>query len=185
MRFLTGSPLLIFCTILAAACGDSSGSGSESSGGGGSDGTCTSDEDCKTGFNNFCAETDDGQCGPIVRKCVQYPPSCGEGPLHTACGCDGKPHSASSCPSAKLSVQIDTRPNACTPVAGMIACGEGFCDITKDYCVEGAMQISCMALPQTCTGASASCACLETAGMTACGCVDEPGGGIRVNGCSI
>lgn len=180
--------MALFGALSAASCGDeitSASSGSSSSGGGGDNGACTSDADCKTGFNMICAETDDGQCGPIARKCIQYPASCSEGTLYTACGCDGKSHAVSPCPSATLSAQIDTRPDGCPAQAGKFWCGDGSCNVGAQYCVEGVSSIDCVDLPQSCMGASATCACLMDAGMTACGCVDEAGGGIRVNGCGL
>lgn len=187
--------LLLLCFgAAAAACGETAvepggaggggGTGDGGSGGGG-DGQCTTDADCKTGGTNFCAASDDGQCGPVVHQCIVYPASCGEGTLRTVCGCDGLPHVAGPCPSATLAVQIDTRPGACVPPAGMFFCGEGTCTIGTQYCVEAGDAVSCADLPAECVPGTPSCACLETAGLTACGCVDEPDGGIRVNGCGL
>lgn len=178
----------IASAILAAACSDTgqqtstSTSGSSSSGMAGA--TCTTDADCTMGLNLICLPTDDGACGPTTNKCVEYPPSCGEGSFTTVCGCDGKPHAKGPCPG-KLDYQIDTRPDACTPPAGTFLCGNGTCTVGTQYCVEGDMSVDCMDLPANCMGAMANCACLGSAGMMGCGCEDLPNGGIRVNGCGI
>jgi hypothetical protein len=189
------SILLFLGVLFAASCGGtdnetgsggsgSGGSGSGGSGSGGEDSPCVDNEDCTKGFNLICAATDDGACGPTTRKCIEYPPSCGEGTFSTVCGCDGKSHAVSPCPS-DLSFQIDPRPGSCPAAAGMSWCGDGACSIGTQYCVEGNTSIECVALPADCMAAQATCACLEAANMTACGCVDEPGGGIRVNGCGL
>jgi hypothetical protein len=57
--------------------------------------------------------------------------------------------------------------------------------IGAQYCIEGNTSVECAALPAACMGAQANCACLQMAGMAACGCMDEASGGIRVNGCGI
>ena len=185
--------LLVLCTlstgaIVIVSCSDTgtvtSTSSSNSTSSGSPDKPCVDSSECTMGFNLICAATDDGACGPTTKKCIEYPPSCGEGTFTTVCGCDGKSHAKGPCPS-DLPFQIDTREGACPPVAGTFWCGDGACSIGAEYCVEGDMSVDCVALPANCMGAQANCACLGTAGMIGCGCVDEPGGGIRINGCGI
>jgi hypothetical protein len=174
--------------LLVASCSDTgentTSASSNSSSSGSADKPCVDDSDCTVGFNLICASTDDGACGPTTKKCIEYPPSCGEGTFTTVCGCDGKSHAKGPCPS-DLPFQIDTRAGACPPAAGTFWCGNGACSVGAEYCVEGDMSVDCMALPANCMGAQATCTCLGSAGMTGCGCVDEPGGGIRINGCGI
>lgn len=185
---------LCFCLLfvgatLIPACGDTdeqtTSTSSMSSSSGNGETTCVDNSDCTMGFNLLCANTDDGACGPTTKKCVEYPPSCGEGTFTTVCGCDGKSHAKGPCPSANLPFQIDTRAGACPAAAGTFWCGDGACNIGAQYCVEGDMSVDCVDLPANCMGTQANCACLGTAGMIGCGCVDEPGGGIRINGCGI
>jgi hypothetical protein len=140
---------------------------------------CITDEECSSGANLICAPTFDGMCGPVDKRCT--PAICGEGPLRTICGCDGKPHADDNCPSG-MDVEIDKRPGACAPPAGMYNCGDGTCVSESQYCVEGFTEIKCVDLPLNCTGAEASCACLEAAAMSACGCTVSDGG-IRVAEC--
>jgi hypothetical protein len=184
---------LSFCALLVGAilvpsCSDSddktTSTTSMSSSSGTAGTTCDDDSDCTMGFNLVCVSTDDGVCGPTTKKCVEYPPSCGEGTLTTVCGCDGKSHAKGPCPS-DLPFQIDTRAEGCPPAAGTFWCGNGACNVGTQYCVEDDMSIDCMDLPANCMGAEANCACLAAAGMTGCGCVDESGGGIRFNACGL
>jgi hypothetical protein len=183
--------LLLLGAALTISCGGGDpqnsgggGSGGESAGGGGASGICDGDEDCTGGFNLICAGTDDGMCGAITKKCIEYPATCGEGTYSTVCGCDGKSHAIGPCPG-DLPFQIDTRPGSCPAAAGTFWCGDGACTIGGQYCVEGNMSVDCVELPPDCLDAQATCACLEAAGMTACGCTEEPGGGLRVNGCGL
>lgn len=180
--------LLVAGSLLGSACSDTdektTSTSSASSSSGAAETPCVDNSDCTMGFNLICLAKDDGACGPTTKKCVEYPPSCGEGTFTTVCGCDGKSHAKGPCPG-ELTYQIDTRPGACPPTAGTFWCGNGACTIGGQYCVEGDMSVDCMNLPANCMGAQANCACLGTAGMTGCGCVDEPGGGIRINGCGI
>jgi hypothetical protein len=140
---------------------------------------CASDADCEGGENLVCDVSTDGACGSIERLC--HKAVCGAGPLQTVCGCDGKPHATANC-TGSTRVQVDKRPGACTPPAGMYNCGDGTCATGAQYCLEGFSEIKCVDLPPSCTGADASCACLEAAGVASCGCVVGDGG-IRVAGC--
>jgi len=177
--------------LTVAACGDDvedqtsggGGSGGGSNGGNAGD-PCESNQDCTNGLNLYCATTDDGMCGATAKKCAEYPATCGEGTYRTVCGCDGNPHAVGPCPG-ETPFQIDTRENACPAQAGSFWCGDGACNVGTQYCVEGNTSVTCTDLPAECMGAQASCACLEAANMIACGCVDEAGGGIRVNGCGL
>ena len=140
---------------------------------------CGKDSDCSAGENLVCAASSDGMCGPIVRTC--QPASCGAGPLQTVCGCDGKTHATDLC-LGDGQLEVDKREGACAPPAGMYNCGEGQCTTGAQYCLEGHTAIQCVDLPPSCTGASASCACLGAAGGPSCGCVVSDGG-IRVEEC--
>lgn len=174
--------------LLATSCSDGGEQTTASSSSSSTSGTlgspCATDKDCTMGFNLVCLPTDDGACGPATKKCVEYPATCGEGTFTTVCGCDGMPHAVGPCP-AEHPFQIDKRPDACAPAVGTFLCGNGTCTVGAQYCVEGDMSVDCMALPANCMGAQANCMCLGAAGMMGCGCVDEPGGGIRINGCGI
>jgi hypothetical protein len=182
--FLIG--MVLAAPILPLACSDGGTQTSTSSGSssGMGDGTCVDDNDCKVGFNNICLPTDDGMCGPQTKKCVEFPPSCGEGTFTTVCGCDGKSHAKGPCPG-ELTYQIDTRPDSCKPAAGTFFCGDGACTIGAQYCVEGDTSVDCLDLPANCMGAQATCACLGALGMMGCGCEELAGGGIVINGCGI
>jgi len=184
MLFLIGMVLAAPLLPLACSDGGTQTSTSSTSSSGMGDGTCVDDSDCTVGFNNICLPTDDGMCGAQTKKCVEFPPSCGEGTFTTVCGCDGKSHAKGPCPG-ELTYQIDTRPGACTPPAGAFFCGDGTCTIGAQYCVEGDTSVDCMDLPANCMGAQATCACLGSLGMMGCGCEELPGGGIVINGCGI
>ena len=145
---------------------------------------CAEDANCLPGFNVVCMETGDGECGPAVKRCVSIAATCGENPMKTACGCDGKTFAAGPCGSG-MPANIDLRAGACPAVAGTFWCGAVACNAGTQYCVEGYTSIDCLDLPAACAAPNADCNCLMTQGMSACGCVDEPGGGIRVNGCGI
>ena len=192
MRVFFRLPFVFLCVgALSAACGEASvepggtGGGGLGGAGGAGDGQCVTDADCFAAGTNFCAASDDGMCGAVVHTCIIYPASCGEGTLRTVCGCDGQSHVDGPCPSTTLSVQIDTRPGACVPPAGMFFCGDGTCTLGTQYCIEAAIAVTCADLPAECIPDAPTCACLESVGLTACGCVDEADGGIRVNGCAI
>jgi hypothetical protein len=145
---------------------------------------CTQDADCPDGFNVFCTDTGDGECGPVVKRCMSMAATCGENPMTTTCGCDGKTFAAGPCGGA-MPVNVDLRPGACPAAAGTFWCGTAACNAGTQYCVEGYTSIDCLDLPAACATPNANCACLNAQNMSACGCVDEPGGGIRVNGCGI
>src|SRR5690349_7080468 len=99
-RFFGPIHLLLLTAALTISCDGSSpqntgggGSGGEDAGvggagGGGASGACDSNQDCTEGMNQICTGTDDGMCGAVTKKCVEYPPSCGEGTFSTVCGCD-------------------------------------------------------------------------------------------------
>lgn len=139
---------------------------------------CASNADCAPG-GLFCVPTSDGLCGSVEATCEKI--ECEDGPLRTICGCDGKPHIADNCPSVN-DVNIDKRPESCAPPEGMYNCGNGTCALETQYCLEGYLAVECKDLPPSCTGAEASCECLEAAGVASCGCVVSDGG-IRVSGC--
>jgi len=139
---------------------------------------CESDADCNGGFL-VCATVSDGRCGPVEQRCTE--PFCGEGPLTTVCGCDGKPHADDRCPGLEP-FGIDKRAGACTPPEGMYNCGDGMCASDSEFCLAGYSAITCVDLPPNCMGAQASCKCLELAGVMGCGCSLEEGG-IRVAEC--
>lgn len=145
---------------------------------------CAKDEDCLSGINIVCMDTGDGECGPIVKRCVALAPSCGESPMRTACGCDGKTLAIGPCGPAKPA-NVDLRAGACPAAAGTFWCGAAACNAGPQYCVEGYTSIDCFDLPVACAPPNGNCSCLMAQNMTGCGCVDEPGGGIRVNGCGI
>jgi hypothetical protein len=97
----------------------------------------------------------DDACGAVdkTKKCVYFPPSCGEGLPSTACGCDGKAH-LDTC----LIGDLDLRPEACPPPAGKFWCGGITCGLGQEYCDLGLTE-ACMPLPVACTGASVDCSC--------------------------
>jgi hypothetical protein len=84
-----------------------------------------------------------------------------------------------------MAADVDTRPGACPPAPGTFWCGAAACNAGTQYCREGFESVDCLDLPAACAAPNANCACLEAQNMIACGCVDEAGGGIRVNGCGI
>ncbi|HEY8379379.1 MAG TPA: hypothetical protein VIK91_22955 [Nannocystis sp.] len=138
-------------------------------------GGCVDNDDCPPG--QVCAEFDDGMCGPITRMCEEYPATCGEHPHYTACGCDGVAFEADPCDQK---AGKDLREGACPPEGGMFWCGNGACAIGQEYCSETLDGVVCLPFPPGCS----ACACLP-AEETSCGCIDEPGGGVRVRGCSL
>ena len=174
--------LLLGCLFVPSCSGDSPVTTGSGDGGVTHVGDpCTKDADCANG--EYCSASDDGMCGPIVRTCDTYPASCGEGVYRTICGCDGKSHAAGPCPGGTL--QTDKRPGACPVAAGKFLCGDGACTVGTEYCTEGLTGVSCVALPVSCGGAQANCACLKTAGVPSCFCTDEVGGGVRVMECGV
>ncbi|MDI1479249.1 Hint domain-containing protein [Polyangium sp. y55x31] len=141
--------------------------------------SCLSNADCIGGENLVCAPDFDGVCGPpLGKKCARA--TCGVGPLSTICGCDGKPHAVDNCTS-ETEIEVDKREGACAPPAGRYNCGDGTCASDAQYCLEGYSEIKCVDVPPSCLG-SASCDCLEAAGVAACGCVIS-NGGLRIQEC--
>lgn len=143
---------------------------------------CNSDADCAAS-GLFCGKTLAGTCGAqIIRACASRE-SCENGPLQTVCDCNGKLHATRyQCPGDDQ-VIIDKRPEACAPPAGQINCGTGTCAIDTEYCFEDFTEIKCLPLPMACQGATASCACLETSGISSCDCVQQNAGGLTLRAC--
>jgi len=186
-------PILVLALLAVAACGSdadhedgaggaggdgaaggSGGGGTAASGGsGGSDGTCTVDgAECEG--QESCVFTD-GTCGDEDpnRHCEYVPPTCGESPLQTVCGCDGKTR-AVNC----VIGDVDTRPGACPAPAGQFWCGALACDQGQQYC-NLEFEESCQTLPDACQGPGASCDCLEPLGGT-CMCTQMEDGHLEV-----
>jgi hypothetical protein len=137
-----------------AACG---GGEATSSSTGGADGG-TEGKACPNG--NECVGQEvcvfaDGACGAVdkTKKCVYYPPSCGEALPSTACGCDGKAYQATC-----IVGDVDLRPGACPPPAGNFWCGNITCALGQEHCDLGVAP-ACKPLPAACVGAAADCSC--------------------------
>jgi hypothetical protein len=161
--------------------GEGGAGGADGTGGtGGASGDCLATGECPDGA--YCFEVSDEICGPVRGECGVYPASCGEGPLHTVCGCDGRTYAQGACPGG---VQVDTREGACAPAPGRINCGEGTCDVQAEYCAEQQTSIACAALPPQCVGVVDTCACLVEAGLDSCECTNEPTGGARLTICGF
>lgn len=141
--------------------------------------TCASDEDCTGMEGVVCAFTAESTCSVAERRCEVE--NCSDGPLRTRCGCDGKTHAGRDCVTGSKTA-IDKLAGACAPPAGRFNCGETTCAIDTQYCQEGYTAILCVDLPASCTGAQATCACLDAEGLGSCGCAVTESG-VRVEEC--
>jgi len=150
------------------------GSGGSPAGGGEGGGMCTPDGGgCDA--QEVCVFTD-GTCGEgdPSRHCEYYPPTCGESPLQTVCGCDGMTRAANC-----VIGDVDTRPGACPPPEGQFWCGALTCDQGQQYC-RLETEASCDPLPAACLEPGADCSCLEPINGT-CMCDQKDDGHLEVS----
>lgn len=184
----TLSSIFIVTGLLAgAACTSSTSSTSNppNSGGGGHSSTdsgcgggclgvgeCGSAADC--GDSEYCQKDEDclglGRCAPLPTTCAAP-----VDPSEAVCGCNGELY-ATACEANQAGQSAHVSVTECsTPPAGMFACGDGYCDVSTEYCaqVDGG-DIGCRALPAACT--VPSCDCFD---YNVCGtCIPRSDGGL-------
>lgn len=191
---------------LAAACGDSTGSGGTGASGGGGAGGGAQGGEGQTGgggggYDVLCGGIAGIECGP-TQYCDYPDDACGandgdgvcapitEGDCPAVddpvCGCDGTVYGNACLANA---AGVDVAADGCTPPPDTFQCGTGFCETATELCTVTGNDTaspppffySCGALPAACAGVPASCDCAADTATGCGGTCEEVDGGVIIH----